>query len=217
MQRVIDRTIKLMLIGLCAIILLQSCKDADGAASMSIITGDPSTVAHFRLLDNQEMTLTGQNTTDEFSSSTYSDQIDVDQDGKKDLQIVYEDFSTTTGYKRHNAKIIIINPLMEVYSQITEIWGGPNRVVSMAMAGEEVSHESNDWSQFDESTVHLFLSEEQDGELMNEFNFFPLAGNDAYLLFKINGETTSIGWLHLNQSQELWQLSFLDIGLKPVG
>jgi len=205
-----------MLIGLSTILLPQSCKDAEGPTAIPIITGDPSTVAQFRLLDNQAMTLTAQNTTDEISSKTYSNQLDVDQDGKKDLQVVYEDFSTTAGYKRHNAKVIVINPLMEVYSQIIEIWGGPNRVVSMAIAGEEVFHESNDWSQFDESTVHLFLSEEQDGELMNEFNFFPIAENDAYLLFKTNGETPFIGWLHLNQSQELWHLSFLDIGIKPV-
>lgn len=160
------------------------------------------------------MTLVGQTNTNEINSKTFSDQIDIDGDGTKDLQVVYEEFQASSGYLRYNAKVILRNPGIEVYGRIMEIWGGPNRVVSMALADQEILLRSGKWGQFDDSTVQLFLKEEQNGEPINQFNFFPNPNQNAYLLFKVNKETPIIGWLHLKQSEELWQLEYLDIGFK---
>lgn len=186
----------------------KSCQE-DMPGPFQIVTGDLATVSVFLKFDSVELEQKYEYIEDGYTQRIYSKLVDLNNDGSGDLNFVYEyhDFEGEEPFyfsfiQFHNKSLQLIGETK------TLIWGN-DLLPKLLSEGEVVRETSQDWMTFETNNpTHIYYS--------GVFNTFSSPPEDRYLLFKLIGEAqqTTIGWLHLKQTLDNWELQILDLGYK---
>ena len=208
--------IKSFLLFLALIITATACKEGNDPDE-TIRLGDRNSVFGYFRFDNPDLPLTSETVNGSWNSKNFSSLLDLNEDGSFDINLFYNQLTNIDGTAIYYSALNKFNSSFVLIGQNSEVDGAERWTPKLFVEGEEINLSKHPLG-IDSSESYISYVVKEGQNTRSEFNAFPVPQSDAYLIFKIAGLNNReiMGWLHIEQLEELKGIRLMDVGYKYI-